>query len=309
MHYHFIVNPVAGRSTSTPLAEAVAEGLTREGHEATLYVTEGAGYAARHVAALAPDAADRIVVVGGDGTLREVVGARPPPLPWPVGLVPMGTANLVGREIRMARRRAVEPLVQGLLAAEPWDVDLIRLTQGTRVSHAVANVGVGADAEVVHAIEALRKQPGASHNYAQWVRPILHTIRGFGFPALRVTVDDRRTWLATGVVVQNAYNYGGMFALAPEASLDAEGLHVTLMRARTHRELMMLLASAATRRLARERKARLVVGHRVRIEARKRVPVQADGDAAGWTDVRLERLPKALTLLRAPARSGWVLTG
>ncbi|MDJ0975703.1 MAG: diacylglycerol kinase family protein, partial [Planctomycetota bacterium] len=95
MRYHFIVNPVAGRGRVTTILDDVQTMLREHGFEVSRYVTKAAGDAGVHVATLGPDEVDRVVVVGGDGTLREVVNGMPPPLPWPIGIVPVGTANLV----------------------------------------------------------------------------------------------------------------------------------------------------------------------------------------------------------------------
>jgi len=81
MRYHFVVNPVAGRRAALPLAERVRGLLHEAGAETTCHVTSAAGDASLHVAGLDPAALDRLVVVGGDGTLREVVNAKATPPP------------------------------------------------------------------------------------------------------------------------------------------------------------------------------------------------------------------------------------
>src|SRR5262245_4663041 len=84
----------AARVRVPALVEALARRLSAAGATATSRLTKAAGDAKAHVAGLSTDAADRLVIVGGDGTLHEAVNGRPPPLPWPVAIVPVGTANL-----------------------------------------------------------------------------------------------------------------------------------------------------------------------------------------------------------------------
>lgn len=300
MRFHFVVNPAAGRRMALPLVDSVTALLRAAGAETTRYVTQAAGDAAAHVATLADDHADRVVVVGGDGTLREVVNARPPPLPWPVGIVPMGTANLVGREVRMPLDHRAARIARGLLEGEPWRVDLLRMRrQDGGIDHAVANVGIGLDAEVVHAVSRMRA--GGSGGYKRWVRPMWDTLRTFTFPRLRVTVDDRITYAAAAVIVQNAHNYGGIFELSPDAALDSGALDVLLVRARTNRDLFRILFGAWTHRVQRFNDVKILRGSRVRLRSMTRAPVQADGDPAGHTDLEVDLVPGGLTLLRAPA--------
>src|SRR5688572_17105855 len=151
MRVHLVVNPVAGRGRAASVAEALVEALKTEGATATMYPTTSREDAAAHVAALATDMADRIVVVGGDGTLKDVVNARRHPLPWPLGLVPVGTANVVGRELRMPLGAPAPARARALLSAEPWAVNAMEIARpdGTR-EWAVANAGAGLDAAIVH---------------------------------------------------------------------------------------------------------------------------------------------------------------
>ncbi|MDF1699843.1 MAG: diacylglycerol kinase family protein [Planctomycetota bacterium] len=300
MHFHFVINPAAGRGHAAPLGEAVVAALQAAGAEATSYVTQAAGDGAAHVRDLAPDACDRLIVIGGDGTLREVVNARAETPPWPVGIVPMGTANVVGRELRMPLDRQAPTIAASLLAGEPWSVDVMRLTRsdGT-VEHAIANTGIGLDADVVHAVSRVRA--GGPGGYLRWVGPIIETLSTFRFPVLRVTVDDHVTYAAGACIVQNARNYGGVFALSPTAALDSGSMDVMLIRSRTHRSLFGILFSALLRRVRKNHDVRIVAAQQVRFASSSTALVQADGDPAGTTDLRVELIPGGLTLLRAPA--------
>lgn len=301
MRAHLVVNPVAGRGRAGPLADEVARALTARGVEVTLHRTQSADQARAHVAALAVDALDRLVVVGGDGTLRDVVNARPLPLPWPVGLVPVGTANVVGRELRMALGAAPATYALALERATPFEADLLELTRpdGAR-SFAVANVGAGLDAAIVGAVAMARARRAGQGGYAVWVRPILSTVARFAFPRLLVTVDGARTFEAAAVVLQGAASYGGVFRLAAGAALNAGRLHVSLVEGRTRRDLLRILTRAALRRADRDAQLRILTAHEVEIRGDRPTACQADGDPSGQTPLRVRLAPRALTLLRAP---------
>ena len=300
MRFHFVINPAAGRGLAVPLGNAVMEHLREAGHEASSYVTTAAGDAVVHVRELPADACDRLVAIGGDGTLREVVNARGGPPPWPVGIVPMGTANVVGRELRMPLDRRAPKLAEALIGGEAWTVDVLKLTRADgSVEHAVANTGIGLDAEVVHAVSKVRA--GGVGGYAKWVRPIMESLARFRFPKLRVTIDDHVTYAAGACIVQNARNYGGVFALSPGAALDSGVMDVMIVRSRTNRSLFGILLSALLRRTQRNHDVKIIPSTSVRLRSNRRAPVQADGDPAGYTDLRVELVPGGLTLLRAPA--------
>ena len=65
MRFHLVVNPVAGRNRAGPLADDLAERLRGAGATVKVVRTAGPGDAGRLVAALAPEATDRLVVVLG----------------------------------------------------------------------------------------------------------------------------------------------------------------------------------------------------------------------------------------------------
>lgn len=300
MRFHFVINPAAGRGLAVPLGDAVMDCLRAAGDEATSYVTTAAGDGTGHVRDLDEDACDRLVVIGGDGTLREIVNARGEPPPWPVGIVPMGTANVVGRELRMPLDRRAPRIAEALRAGEAWPVDVLRITRPDgSVEHAVANTGIGLDAEVVHAVSKVRA--GGVGGYAKWIRPIVASLATFRFPKLRVTIDDHVTYAAGACIVQNARNYGGVFALSPSAALDSGAMDVLLIRSRTRRSLFGILASALLRRMPHNHDAKIVASRSVRLRSATKAPVQADGDPAGYTDLHVELVPQGLILLRAPA--------
>ena len=303
MRFQLIVNPVAGRNRAGLLAEAVAQHLRASGAEVALHVTQSPGGARDFAAALSAEACDRLVVVGGDGTLREVVNSRPLPLPWPVGLVPMGTANVVGRELGMALTLEAQDHATALLGASPWTVNALELTHADGQRElAVANVGAGLDAEVVRAVSVERARHHGLGGYAVWVRPILQTLVGYRAPRLRVRIDGARLYEAAAVVVQGARSYGSVFELSPTTTLDAPQLSVALVLGPARRDLFRLLTRALVRRAARDHDLLLLPARELEISAERPLGLQADGDPAGETPVTVRLLPRVLTLLRAGAR-------
>ncbi len=296
-HYHFVVNPVAGRKDRRPLVDRIATILEARGARVTQYVTAAAGDAVAHVKTLEPGDADRLVVVGGDGTLNEVVNARAAPPPWPVAVLPVGTANLVARELGMPLSLDTEETAACLFDAKPWQVGLMEMRRGETSKLAVAAVGVGLDGEIVRTISDLRAEEGSS-GYRQWVRPIWKTLREYRFPKVTVTVDDHRTYVASSCIVQNAHSYGGLFEMSPSAQMGSDVFDITLIRARTHRDLFRVLFGSWTRTVSGYKDVKILSGTNVRIHSPRPLAVQADGDPAGETDIELRYLPDAMEMLR-----------
>ena len=296
MRVHVVANPTAGRGRVPGLVAVISSRLTAAGATVSLHMTTGPGDATAHVAGLAPVAADRLVVVGGDGTLHEVVNALPPPLPWPVVVVPVGTANLVAREAGMPLSADPDRVAASILGGRLFAADL--LSTGDR-GYGVANVGAGLDAEVVHAVAAARR--GRLGGYARWVMPIARTIVGYRQPSLEVIVEGKALARGGSVVVQNTHNYGGLLTLSPWARMDDGRLDVVVMRRATRRDHFRMLLGAFLARLAHDRGIAFAKGTRVEIRPDSPVAVQMDGDPAGTTPITIRLVRAALTLVRGVA--------
>ncbi len=299
MRLHLVVNPVAGRGRAGPLAAAVAAALRAGGVGVSLHATASAAEARAHLAGLGADAFDRLVLVGGDGTLSDALAARALPLPWPVGLLPMGTANVVARELGQPLRGAPEARAAALREAEPFEADLLELRRpGAPTSFAVANVGVGLDGAVVAAVHAARSRRAGQGGYGVWVAPILSAVARYRFPPLSVRVDGDRVYQAAAVVVQGAACYGGLFRLARGAALDAGRLHLSLVTGRTRRDLLRVLVRALAPGGVRDAGLLPLTAREVAVTAPEPVPCQADGDPAGATPLSVRLRPRAIRLLR-----------
>lgn len=299
MHVYLVENPAAGRERTRAWLTEVTHALLEAGHEVTAYRGEEPGDLARHVAGLRPGELDVLVVAGGDGTLRSIVNARPSPLPWPVAVLPAGTANLVAREAGTHPLRDPVATAKALLEAERWGVDLLALHGSNGVNaFAVTNVSAGVDGAIVHAVTNVRNRRGGKGGYEKWVRPVLGVVGDRTRPPVSARVDGGEPVEGANVVVQNARVYGGLFRLAPEARLDSRRLDVVVFRAGTARDLARLGLKSWLRTVHRDKQVRVLHGRRVHLEASRPVAVQADGDPAGTTDLDVTLVPDALRLLR-----------
>jgi diacylglycerol kinase family enzyme len=226
------------------------------------------------------DRYDVIVAAGGDGTIRHVAAAMLE-THKPLGILPVGTANVLAHEIGLA---TTPQAIMGMLLEGP----------AVPVACARANgepfllmAGAGFDARVVNALNHHLKSRLGKVAYAgpvlgALVRPI---------DALTVVVDGRHH-VASWVVVANARHYGGRFVLAPRTGVRERGLEAILFKARTRAVLISQLASLVLGRLDARAAARSDVEvlrcSRVSVNSHNPVPTQIDGDVFGSTPLQVE---------------------
>jgi diacylglycerol kinase (ATP) len=91
-----IANPVAGGGRPYRVLARHLKVRAHAGCDIRMVATRCTGHAGELAHELLEDPPDLLAVCGGDGTLNEVVSRVPDP-PFPVALIPAGTANVLAR--------------------------------------------------------------------------------------------------------------------------------------------------------------------------------------------------------------------
>lgn len=284
-----IHNPTAGRRRRRRL-DQVLTALRGAGAEIAVHRTRAVGDAGRLAAELALDDAAALLVAGGDGTVNEVIGglagrAGTPPL----GLVPLGTANVLAAELGLPLD--ADDLARLFLAGTCRTIHLGRA--GGRPFAMMA--GVGLDAHVVRDLDPGLKRLLGKAAYA--VSAFRHILAG-GRPSYQVMVDGVG-YRAGGVILANGRFYGGRFVCAAAASLDRPELQVCLFPAGGRLNEFLCSAAVVLGQLHRLPGYRVVPGFRVRIDGPAGDPVQGDGDPIAHLPV--EAGPDGTLTVLAPA--------
>jgi YegS/Rv2252/BmrU family lipid kinase len=283
-------NPIAGQGKGQQIARQVQAELMRRGYQADLFLSR-----MDQAQVQGPPADVRAaVVIGGDGTLRAVaqwaVDSEHPSLaiPYPLLIVPMGTANLMGQHlgIRWDEKHLGQQVCDAIEHGHVTYLDVARTSEGIFLLMA----GVGFDAAVVHELARVRRGPISKLKY---VLPILRTFWNYRFPRLTATVDGQRVFgPARGLALAgNVPEYGLGFPLLPQAKPNDQLLDVCVMPCASRRDLIRLLLAAATQDHVREEGVVYLKGRSIRIESPEAVPVQVDGEAAGFTPLEIDLLP------------------
>jgi diacylglycerol kinase family enzyme len=281
MHHRVLVlaNPIAGGGRARTLAPALVAALARRGIDADLYFTQrpGDGGARAHTAAAAGYTA--IAVVGGDGTVNEVLNGLPD-FRLPLAVLPLGTANVLAMELRLPRR---PDAVAALVAADRRQKLAVACAGDRRF---LLFCGAGLDGAAVHRLSQVRTGTLGKH---KWFGPILHIICHWPRFHLRVEFDDGSAVEdLSSVLVTCVRNYGGLFHLTPGIDASDRLLHVLCFRQRSRLAFLWAGVLAFCRLLRPS--AKLLVRTATTVRIRGDAPCQIDGDAAGSTpiDVRLE---------------------
>ncbi len=245
-----------------------------------IHETRRAGDGREHVRELARGV-DGVIAVGGDGTLGEVVAGLSG-TPVPVGIIPVGTANVVARELRIPL--SPEKAARVLLSGKTRQVDLGRANGRPFL----AMVGVGLDGAIVAALSKVRTGP---ISMASYVRPSLAAVRAYAWPELKVEIDGRALEVPCyGILACNTANYGGIFHLVPGASCSDGLLDLHVWTKPGSTAALRRFAAGLFRRRSSKSITHYAQAKQVRISALNgsAVDAQIDGDILGTTPVDIE---------------------
>lgn len=229
---HVIANPVAGGGRGAVMSRALALALEERGIATTTFATHQAGDAREEARGAR---AETIAVIGGDGTLNEVLNGLPEGTETRLAVLPVGTANVVARQLGMRSDAAVvaDAIAGGMFV--PMDIGL----HGER--RFLLGAGAGLDAAVTNAVHAGR---GRKSSLIRWVAPALKTLARYTYPKIGVTVDGEEVARAADyVIVGNCRNSAGIFPATPLADISDKQLDVCVISDLTLPRIAWLLAN------------------------------------------------------------------
>lgn len=287
MNVRIIANPIAGGGKGRRAAEELRNYLARRVDSVDLRLTERKGDAE---AFAGEPGADVVVSVGGDGSANEVVnGLRGTSAA--LAILPMGTANVVARELRLPKRAIAlgELIVSGQYR---W-MD-VGVHAGRRF---LLGAGAGLDAAIVSRVMSNRAKKSSLW---RWVWPTISTCFSYGFPRFRVVVDGERVCDdAQYVVVGNCRFSAGVFRATPRAKIDDGLLDVCILRKLNWVKLARHAAFARTNRFLRHPDVLYFQGKRVEfLPNDSEIPLlQVDGDPAARIPATFSIEPRAIRIV------------
>jgi diacylglycerol kinase (ATP) len=286
-----IVNPAAGGRTAIRAWQRIRDHL-----DADCAITERPGHARQLAQAAANSGYERVIAIGGDGTVSEVADglARSDTA---LGIVRAGTGNDIGQNLGIPN----DPVAAARLATTgtPRSIDLCELHTGARSAHFLGIAGFGFDAEVAWRANRLPKLWGGT---APYVAGVLQTLWRYRSPRMRLTLDDQvveeRVFL---VAVGNCPTYGGGMRIAPRAQPDDGLLDVCLVKDLSRVEVLRIMPRLYSGGHIGHPAVQMFRCRSVSAGADARVLCQADGELVGALPARFGVLAGALRCVTGSA--------
>lgn len=220
------VNPHGGRKKGLHLLEEIRPVLESADLELEIIETEFAGHARELVHQLDIDDYEGLIVIGGDGTMHEVVNGlltRKDNKRLPIGLIAAGSGNSLMVDLGLVNPLdAAKAIVSG--HTRKIDVAEVKTKQDTIFSFNIIGWGLATDVGIL--AEKWR-----------WLGPSRYTIvslfkvlRGAKARSAKLYLDDKEIVDEFTFVIACNTRYTGNMKIAPKAKLDDGLLDVIVLR-------------------------------------------------------------------------------
>ncbi|MHC4623347.1 MAG: diacylglycerol/lipid kinase family protein [Planctomycetota bacterium] len=286
----YIVNPKSGASSSKLTSRQFQRYLSKNGYDVRLSLTTSL----EHACELATDAAvdyhcALVVVVGGDGTVREVAhgleGTNKPLL-----IVPCGTENLLANELGFDER--LKTVIKTFEGGHIRPLDL-----GSANGKCFTSIaGFGFDGEVV---KRLSEQREGHVDYFDYFWPIWRTFWNYKFEPVKVEVDGEEIFNGRGLVfVGNISRYAMGLQILHNADFSDGLLDVCVYKCTSQLRLIKHSLMTALKQHTYGTDVTYRQGRNILVSSDvPDMPTEIDGDPGPPLPMQIEVIPHAVNCL------------
>ena len=291
MNIKILANPFSGSQDGPARAGEVAGHLAHRGHKTEIVVATNRKEAVQWATQV--DDADRIAVVGGDGSLAAVAEGLPPDPPA-LALLPLGTGNMLARELKLPTKANL--LADLIEKGKVQHIDTGRLPTEDNPNRRCCMVwGFGLDAELMKQMQ--EKREGPLHK-AQYLPLLGATLAKWKPSPQRVIADDEDLGEFDFGFFAGTHTYATPFLKLAPCQYDDGFWELYLIPKFTIASGTLAALAAVSGKIDQipditHRKIK-----KIQISGSGPAPVQSDGDFIGNTPVEFEldgaRLPLLL---------------
>ena len=235
-------------------------------------------------AAIKKSGADRVIAVGGDGTLKLVASCLLN-TETPIGIIPAGSANGMAKELGIPLD--LSDAISLTITGTPKKIHAIMVNKELCIHLS----DIGFNAYLVKKFDELPARGMLTYAKAAWHAFWYHRKMHVSFKAEGRTVNQK----AAMVVLANATKYGTGLQINPDGELDDELFEVIIVKEYAVMEILKIWVSKLP---WNPKKIESFQVSSLKINTKHKVHFQVDGEYLGKVDsVTATILPKALNII------------
>jgi diacylglycerol kinase (ATP) len=215
----FIVNKYSGTGYQPQVEGRILTACEKFDLECSIEFTAGRGHATELAKEGVTKKFDRIIAVGGDGTVNEVARGLLHTT-TPMGVIPKGSGNGLARHLGISMK--IDPALDQILRGKVFRMDTFTMND-----HLSLNVsGIGFDGHVANLFGK-----GVKRGFWGYTKLVLLEYLSFKeFNAEVKLGDQTRSQKSFMIAIANASQYGNNAKVAPLASIMDQSLHLAIIK-------------------------------------------------------------------------------
>lgn len=276
MKYLFIANPTAGKGKTKNLLSSIHNYLEKKKVNYQIIVTSKPGDII-NIAKKNENDFDRIIVIGGDGTIHELINANVITKKT-LGVLPTGSGNDFA--LTLGLKKNLYDDLDTLLNEKTLELDIgyCELTEfsGKKINFLFANsLGIGFDAEVAYSAKSIKFLRGL----VLYLFGVFKTLIKYNFRRLEIHYDNESLNEEVFMIsIGNGKTAGGGFKLTPLANpIDAK-LDVCIVKKLSKLKVLYLLPLAIFGKHLSNKTVRYFKTKELNITSNQPIYLHADGE-------------------------------
>ena len=292
MNTLFIVNPAAGRGKCfrkwTQLEDLLHE---RASFAFAVRLTRKSGDAENFAITAIQEGFERIVSVGGDGTVNEIIngvaGSN-----VQIGILPFGTGNDLALALRLSTDYM--HIVKMLESPTIKLIDIVKINERFYINAA----GLGIDGQVV---QNINQHPMINRlGKIGYIVSALQSVLQFRPDKLLVTIDGHDSVLSNVwiLAITNGPYFGGGMKVCPKADLSDGWLDLCIVQNLSKWQFFRLFPLVFSgQHVRKEQYVTTLRAKKVHIDIPNHLIMQSDGEIMKFTSVTIEIIPHGIQMM------------
>lgn len=276
----FVINPISGGVDKSLILEEISSLCNLQGIEHSIFIWEKELSLKVSLDGFKPD---RIVVIGGDGTLNFAV-SNLAYLGVPFGLVSLGSANGTAKEINLSTN-SIEALTDAVFSNNFLETDVLDINDNICVHLS----DIGTNAEIV---EKFEQEP--DRGFMSYAKHLFSTLIETKEKEFTIKVNDKTlNWKGYMLTFANASKYGSGIIINPGGDVTDGVFELCNVKDLSIEALLMMGLSKYSDNLNFSEYIDQIKTTKAVVETREPYNLQIDGEIIGeFSKFEIEIKPK-----------------
>lgn len=288
MNIVFIINPEAGKGKGKKLIPIIHEIIKEKNIDYQIKETSKKGDATVLAREAIKENAKKVIAVGGDGTINEVINGLIT-CNIDFGIIPAGSGNDVAKLLKLPKK--TEDALELAIDGKSKMIDLGRVYNRYFIN--IASIGL--DAEIAAWTKVSKKVFSGKWAY---IASILRNICTYRSIPLEIIIDGKE--IKKDILlsaVGNGKYYGGGLKILPKASMDDGYFDICIVSNIPKWKLFFVFPSLFKGNHGKYNFVEFTRAKKVEIKTKENVKINLDGEIEEGNNFEFEIVPKALNII------------